>query len=132
MHHVWSRDYTLADDHHGRDDRPRMFSLGVRALTLKLLRWIPSIINVTSLTSLEVLEIGTTDNVPLNLPGLVSLTKPIAHKASIAHFHTSLVVCELVVKTDFDLLSPRNLTSVGIEFHPTKQPELPTQLKEGR
>ena len=132
MHHVWSRDYTLADDHHGRDDRPRVFSLGVGALTLKLLRWIPSIINVTSLTSLEVLEIGTTDNVPLNLPGLVSLTKPTAHKASIAHFPTSLVVCELVVKTDFDLLSPRNLTSVRIEFHPTKRPELPTQLKEGR
>ena len=52
---------TLADDRNGRDDGPRLlFSFWVRALMLKLLRWIPSVNDVTSLTSLEVLVIWTT------------------------------------------------------------------------
>ena len=45
---------------------PLLFCFLVRALKLKLLRWIPSINNVTSLTGLEALEIETNDSVPLD------------------------------------------------------------------
>ena len=121
---------TLADDRHRREDRPRLlFSFWVSALRLKLLRWIASINNVTSLTGLEVLEVETNDSVLLNSSGLLSLTKLTPYKSPMTCFPTSLLVCELVVKTDLDLSWLTNLTSTRVELPSAAQLEFPTQLK---
>ena len=97
---------------------------------LKLLRWIPSINNVTTLTGLETLEVRMKDSAPLDSSGLVSLTKLTAYKSPFPSFHTSLMACELVVEPDLDMTSLTNLTSARVVLHSTRQLELPTQLKE--
>ena len=73
---------------------------------LKLLHWIPSTYNVTSLTGLEALEVGTNDSVPLDSSGLVSLTKLTEHKLPITCFTTSLMVCDLVVENRLGPVAP--------------------------
>ena len=97
---------------------------------MKLLRWIPRINNVTSLTGLDALEVQMNDSAPLDSSGLASLIKLTAHKSPIPCFPTSLLVCELVVKTGLDLSSLTNLTSMRVELHSPGQLEFPTQLKE--
>ena len=119
MHLVWWRDDTLAYDRHARDDRPPFCFLLGECARVEAPPLDPSTNNLTSLTGLEALEIETNDSAPLDSSGLVSLLKLTVHKSPITSFPTSLMVCELVVKTDLDLSSPTNPTSIRVELHST-------------
>ena len=70
------------------------------------------------------------DSDPLDLSGLTVLTKLDAHQSPVLRLSTSLVECDVSLRSDTDLSSLTRLTSMGVSLEPGIRVTFPTGLKK--